>query len=123
MVFNVDVLFRAQALCLALAVGLGSKMGDYHRLAGFMGQYPEVALFRRFNSLRASNLLYLQAELVSLEKDLRTYAQQDEQSQDELRKMYSKDWSVLSQPNSEGCHGHQWQIILRIRAMLKEYSK
>ncbi len=42
----------------------------YTALALLMGRVPEVAIFRRFSTLNARNLLYLQAELVQLEDDL-----------------------------------------------------
>jgi hypothetical protein len=38
----------------------------YTKLAIQMGQYSEMAIFRRFGALNAQNLLYLQAELVQL---------------------------------------------------------
>jgi hypothetical protein len=43
-------------------------VNGYPKLARHMGASPEIAIFRRFGALNAQNLLYLQAELVHLEK-------------------------------------------------------
>lgn len=101
-------------------------MEGYAKLASLMGAYPEVAIFRRFGALNAQNLLYLQAELVILEKDLRTFAAADCVSGDPDRALYSTDWYTLSRSidNSPGneASAKQWRIILSIREKLKEYS-
>ena len=102
-------------------------MEGYAKLASIMGSHPEVAILRRFGALNAQNLLYLQAELVALEDDLRAIAAEDIASDDLDRAAYSRDWYTLS--NSENPTagnedaGRQWQIILSIREKLKEYSR
>jgi hypothetical protein len=53
-------------------------MKGYAKLGLLMGEFPEVAILRRFSALSAQNLLYLQAELRQLEVDLRKYAQEDD---------------------------------------------
>ena len=45
-------------------------MADYTRLAALVGTHPETAIFRRFKTLNAKNLLYMQSELVHLEAEL-----------------------------------------------------
>ncbi len=102
-------------------------MEGYAKLASLMGAHPEVAILRRFGALNAQNLLYLQAELVALEKDLRKYSCEDSASNDLNRKFYSRDWYSLSiskdDTNNNESMGKQWRCVLMIRDKLKEYSE
>ena len=95
----------------------------YHRLANFMGEYPEYGIYRRFGSLNSLNLLYLQAELVMLELLLQQYAAEDGSSNDPLRALFAKNWMLLS--NQRGANTRckkQWTLVLRIRKVLRQYS-
>ena len=100
-------------------------MEGYAKLGLLMGEYPELAIFRRYAALNAQNILYLQAELAHLESEFRKFAQEDEISNIEKRRDYSKDWYSLqrsiSNPGVEDDNG-QWKTFLKIRAKLKEYS-
>lgn len=102
-------------------------MEGYAKLASLMGPHPEVAILRRFGALNAQNLLYLQAELVALEDDLRAIAAEDSASDDPDRAIYSRDWYTLSKSKSRTADGEdagrQWQTVLCIREKLKEYSR
>ena len=98
-------------------------MKGYAKLASLMGAHPEVAIFRRFGTSNALNLLYLQAEIVALESDLRTYTTADDSSSDPNRAIHSRDWYTLSQSsNSGGDVGLQWQTVVQLREKLNEYS-
>ncbi|EON62157.1 hypothetical protein W97_01376 [Coniosporium apollinis CBS 100218] len=90
----------------------------YPRLAHWVGREPSFAIFRRFATLNAKNILYLQAEIAYLELEL-----------DELERLNSDDCGslqthlqgLLSAP--EGSSGHkQMQKMLEIRGKLKEYN-
>lgn len=100
-------------------------MEGYAKLGLLMGDYPELAIFRRYAALNAQNILYLQAELAHLESRLRNFAEEDEKSNVEKRKDYSKDWYSLQKsmltPGAED-NGRQWETFVKIRAKLKEYS-
>lgn len=99
-------------------------MAGYDRLASLMGVYSEVAIFRRFGALNAQNLLYLQAELTTLELEFRRIAQADAVSGHQDRTLYSRDWQTLSESvNAPGGDDAQWTTFLRIREKLKEYSE
>ena len=91
-----------------------------------MGEFPEVAIFQRFGALNAQNMLYLKAELKHLEDKLRKYAKDDEASAHVDRSVYSRDWYTLKESCNEladeGNNGRQWQTILEIRKVLREYS-
>ena len=110
-------------------------MDGHAKLAALMGAHPEVAILRRFGALSMQNLLYLQAELVALEKDLRVASADDNLSPDPDRARFHRDWYSLShcggganEDNRSGKEcvdelaGKQWQIVLRIREKLAEYS-
>ncbi|PVH79058.1 hypothetical protein DL98DRAFT_633031 [Cadophora sp. DSE1049] len=45
-----------------------AKIEGYPKLAELQGTYPQLGIYRRFATLNARNLLYLQAELVDLEE-------------------------------------------------------
>lgn len=93
----------------------------YPKLAAKMEILPEVAIFRRFGALNAQNLLYMQAELVYLKKELRRCQLEDHCNPSEKRSKYALDWRWLKV--SEGTEaGEQQALILRIRDLLKEYS-
>lgn len=94
----------------------------YPRLARHMAQYPENAVFRRFDGLCARNLLYLQAELVHLEQKLCRLEVTDSASSEGYRARYSKDWYWLDN-SSDGNAGEQLKIVLAIRCKMKEYCK
>ena len=90
------------------------------KIATFMSQNTEFAIFRRFRKLNYQNLLYLQAELIHLERDLRELAERD--SNDANRTFYCKDWWFLAQNEEEHDDREQWEKVLQIREKLKEYS-
>ena len=90
----------------------------YPKFAGRMELIPEIAIFRRFGALNAQNLLYLQAQLVSLEQELRAREKEDSVSG---HTNYAFDWFWL-QRSAEGGHCTQWDLVKKTRKMLKEYS-
>ncbi|ORY03151.1 hypothetical protein BCR34DRAFT_573714 [Clohesyomyces aquaticus] len=105
------------------------KMNGYSKLASLMGPNPEVAIFRRFSTLNAQNLLYLQAELVHLEERLKKCVQADESPTIDApgrldRRLYDRDWKTLSEGGrTPGGNGEQWSTILEIRRVLKDYNE
>ncbi|KAJ9665654.1 hypothetical protein H2201_004138 [Coniosporium apollinis] len=94
----------------------------YPKLGRQMGLMPETAIFRRFGALNAENLLYLQAELIHLEKKLREQQLADSRDGDEVKRKYAVNWYWLSESTDDG-DGKQWDIVLKIRAKLREYNE
>ena len=94
----------------------------YPQLATYMGLIPEVAIFRRFGALNAQNLLYLQAELVRLERLLREKERADSQSNVGRKSEYAVNWYWLSQSARDGDR-EQLNLFLKIRRKLREYSR
>jgi len=95
----------------------------YDKLARFMGGLPENAIFRRFGSLTAEDLLYRQAELVELENTLIARQKADKQSSNEDRQQYALAWALLrdSAREEDGNNGSQLETVLEIRTKLQEY--
>jgi hypothetical protein len=96
----------------------------YSKLAALMGAHPELANFRRFDALNTHNLLYLQAELVFLENKLRKCIELDNLSGHVDRALYDRDWQSLFESSTAlGGNAEQWETALRVRRVLKDYSK
>jgi hypothetical protein len=94
----------------------------YPKLAALQGTYPQLGIYRRFATLNARNLLYLQAELVILESNLNQFTSKDYVSEDLTAKLYHKNWHRLSK-RKYGVLNSQYYTMLRVREKLKEYSK
>jgi hypothetical protein len=92
----------------------------YPRLAGHMEIFPERAIFRRFGALNCRNLLYLQCELSSIEKQLIQQENADNTDPEKLR--YALDYFWLSQSRDDG-DARQLELVMKMRKTLKEYSK
>jgi hypothetical protein len=97
-------------------------MAGYSKLALLMSHNNEYGIVRSFRELNFKNLLYLQAELVQLEAELRKIVEEDRQSQDRVRTYYERDWRLLSESLRDG-YDEQWKKMLQIREKLNEYSK
>ena len=87
-----------------------------------MGEHPESALVRRFGDANILNILYLQAEIVGLQKDLRGIEDRNERSQSEDVKSFSVDWFSLAHLHDEAGSEEQWNKVLELRLRLSEYS-
>ena len=96
-------------------------MEGYAKIASRIAANSELGIYRRFAALNAQSILYLQAELHSLEQDLHTYAQEDAAASDDDRRNYSRDWHTLAESTDQD--RRQWNTMCRIREKLKEYSE
>ena len=115
---------RATTKTPAMGDGFQNAEG-YDRLAQFMGTFPENAVFRRFGTLAAEDLLYRQAELCELESTLRKYQKADKMSGQADRERYAFYWELLGNSTdedaAEGNDGSQLETIMEIRKKLEEY--
>ncbi|KAK0721753.1 hypothetical protein B0T26DRAFT_673541 [Lasiosphaeria miniovina] len=103
--------------CLSHAAG-------YARLASLMGVHPETAILRRFGSLNALNLLYLQAELTDLENAPQKEAKTDAGSGHFDRTLYSRDWQSLAESaTKQNGSPRRWELVLQVREKLNEYNQ
>lgn len=95
-------------------------MEGYAKIASLMSHHRELAIFRRFGTFNLQNLLYLQAELTHLEKDLKELAEKDQA--DPNRLFYTKYWYSLAHSEDDE-EKEQWEKVLQIREKLTEYSR
>ena len=96
------------------------SLDGYPRLGRLMSASPALAIFRRFGTLNAQNLLYLQAEINELERELQEIAIEDRSSADAETQCYSREWWKLA--GAKGRNSLQWKKCLEIRTKLAEYS-
>jgi hypothetical protein len=93
----------------------------YSGLARVMGPNYDQGLdiFRQFAELNARNLLYMQAEIICLWKELDGLTHIDEKGPNlEPQKFARNVWAMrAARPNA------QWDKILEIREKLSTYSK
>lgn len=98
----------------------------YDKLAVFLGSHPEFQYFRRFSTLNAKNLLYLQAELANLEQELNDIIQEDKElafREEKKRKYPFSVWHLKSSANDASVDSYQWRKVKEVRELLYEYSK
>ncbi|KAL8768486.1 MAG: hypothetical protein Q9209_005277 [Squamulea sp. 1 TL-2023] len=87
-----------------------------------MGDHPELATFRRFQSLNMKSLLCMQAEILHLESELAAIESEDERSGEISRSMLHQ--SVFNLKASRGSlYDVQWKKVLEVRQKLEQYSK
>ncbi|ETS76968.1 hypothetical protein PFICI_10842 [Pestalotiopsis fici W106-1] len=94
----------------------------YTKIAAFMAEHPEDVMVRRFANLNLQNILYLQAEIVGLEKDLRALEAKNNSSEDRDRRTFALDWYTLAHMHNAPDSGQQWEKWQQLRKVLKEYN-
>src|SRR5215469_422462 len=95
-------------------------------LAKLISETPEFEAFSRFRELNVKTLLYYQVELAYLERKLKTFEEADSVKRGQPEEEYAKwaDKLIKCQEESSGPKNHkQWKVVLKIRNVLKEYSK
>ena len=96
-------------------------MAGYDELADFITADPGLSIYRRFSYLTTKNIIYLQAELVNLEAQLRNIIRDDRNSQKAEKEQFP--YSVWHLKHSaESPDSLQWMKVLEIRKTLQEYS-
>jgi hypothetical protein len=96
-------------------------MDGYYKLATFMGTYRGLAIYRRFATLGAQILVYMQAELVHLEDELADIAGEDKCSPDGVKKLYEYSWLAMKESSTKSGDNLQWQKIQEIQSKLHIY--
>lgn len=93
-------------------------MHGYPKLAGRMSGKLETVIFRRFNELNMKMLLYMQAELFRLEKQLWDAESEDARGTGNKSK-YSRDYDALLASHQDG-DTTQLELIERIQEKLNK---
>jgi hypothetical protein len=96
-------------------------MKGYDKLAAFIGHHPHMAMVRKFSALGIKDLLYRQAELAHLEKDLISMAREDSESNDPESELFQNSWWDLHRARVGD--DFQWQKFKEIREKLSEYCE
>ena len=96
-----------------------STMDGYDWTAYYMSKNPRTIIFRKFSMLSIKNLLYLQAEVTRLEKELAEVECLDAHSEGCGNFRYC--WWELHRQLHPG--DEQWNKVLEIRVKLEEYCK
>lgn len=93
-------------------------MEGYPKLAEAMECHSDIRIFRSFSALNIQNLLYLQAELLHLEKEWRETVSDDINSGDPAR--VALQFNVLKMQDGTGTENEalQWAKFREIRAKL-----
>ncbi|KAK8046432.1 hypothetical protein PG996_014496 [Apiospora saccharicola] len=93
----------------------------YPFLAQFWS-HTQTGMARKFKRLAALNILYLQAELSHLERELERQRRSDLETGRPERGDCDWNWLVLSEP---ALHrgSRQWEVVLEIREKLGEYHQ
>ena len=105
---------------------LDQPVPGWPKLALLMAQTPDFASFARFRDLNIKSLLYYQAELRSLKIELHKLEWRDYRlsGKKDERHHYRQRADFLAESQDEsGNPGPQWALVLRMRSLLKEYSK
>ncbi|KAK8225373.1 hypothetical protein HDK77DRAFT_487474 [Phyllosticta capitalensis] len=92
----------------------------YPRLAERMGLKPQTAIFRRFAFLNKLNLLYLQAELVEIEDELRKRQIFDNQ-EDPSENAFARSW-IKFRESADTENDGQFELVCRSSMMLEKYN-
>ncbi|KAL8775249.1 MAG: hypothetical protein Q9209_000255 [Squamulea sp. 1 TL-2023] len=96
-------------------------MDDYHMLACMMATHGEAANFLRFDALNIKILLYMKAELVHLEAELRRIEMSEKDSAATSESAYP--FSVYELRKSAGSGKvTQWTKYQEIQGKLQAYS-
>jgi hypothetical protein len=94
-------------------------------VAEWMARDPdsETFIFRKFDKLAARNLLFLQARIMSLEKQLKALDKEISNTTDMILKDAARTWEVLVEQDSQGQeHAQRYmKLVVQIKQALKEY--
>jgi len=94
----------------------------YPMLAERIAVKPETGIYRRFDALNARHLLYLQAELCILERQLQKQEKLDSHDRCEKRMKFATDYQrMLERPSDE--ENTQLLLIEKMHQKLNNYSK
>ncbi|KAF2146401.1 uncharacterized protein K452DRAFT_341048 [Aplosporella prunicola CBS 121167] len=122
-----------QTASLAESLGPPTTWDDvpagYPMLAKRMADMPTASIFRSFAALNLQNLLYMQAELQDLEKELLKLQAKDAAAGNESirRRNYARDWWSLQRSGIKGRLSEddpiQWRVAVMIRDKLQKYNE
>ena len=96
-------------------------MTGYDKLARLLGQHEDLAMFRTFSALRMKVLLFMQAELLHLENDLRLEADFDLVENAAEAKKLNVYWKKLNDCGNRDVGSEQKELVRSACTKLKEF--
>jgi hypothetical protein len=99
-----------------------ARSKGYNKLADFM-VVNDYGIFRQFKSTANRDILFLQAEIITLENEYEIIANRNINcsTEDDERHYYNGNWQLLSTSGTREYGSEQWDKALQIRGKLKEY--
>ena len=108
-----------------LKIMMGSASDGFAAVAEWIALDPdnEPFIFRKFDRLAARNLLYLQAQIMTLEHELKELDKEVAESDDMSLKDAARRWEQLVKQDAEGQEHarRQMELITKLKHALKEY--
>lgn len=95
-------------------------MPGYDELAMLFGKNDDLAMVRRFRPLNAKLLLYMQAELLLIEDQLREQVKVDLATSPE-GKQFATYWKALNDAPDDGFGSWQKQKVSAAKLKMEEY--
>ena len=104
---------------------MGLKPLDgYPTFAQFIAKDPDAAVYRKFESLSARNLLYQQSRLHHLEEELQKLDRQDAfdaiDINNQAGKKVAREWDHFAHDDNDKAR-HRRELQERIKEYIKEY--
>jgi hypothetical protein len=112
-----------------------ARAQGYHDFANFIASDPELSIYRRFGSLAARNLLYLEAELQLLECQLEDLEREDEEflagnaSLEDKAKLQDALWrwerfkeQAMAGPTCDARQVKRMEIVMNLRRLMEQYG-
>ena len=95
----------------------------YRTFAEFIATDDELFVFRRFDRLNARNLLYLQSELIALEKQLSEYDSEDIEDGSKDVILSARCWETLAlRAEEHPREAERMDLVRKVRQTAKMYS-
>lgn len=105
---------------------LGTTRGGYAGLAAFVAVDPdnETFVYRKFRTLMARNLLFVQSQIIELEARLTRLDDEDRKSQDTELRLSAMRWESFAENANQATRPEKerMDLHLQIKEKLREYS-
>jgi len=99
-----------------------SRLKGYPTFSAFIAKDQDAAIYRKYESLSARNLLYLSSEIHELEDQLKTLDEADYKSSCFVAEGAARKWEHYSNGKEPGVQAHR-ELQAKIKVKLKEYRE
>jgi hypothetical protein len=96
------------------------RLKGYPTLAAFIARDQDAAIYRKYESLSARNLLYLSSEIHELEGQLKVLDEADFKSSCFVAEGAARKWEHYSTGKDPGIQAHR-ELQAKVKVKLKEY--